>query len=378
MKHKPLWDRRQFSIGIGTAALAGFPAVRAQGDSPLVLGQSCALSGPSGQLGTQYQLGAKLCFDQHNAQSGRRPIELRTLDDGYEPERCAANTRRFIAEDVFALFGYVGTPTSLAALPLATQARLPFFAPLTGAESLRQPFNRLVFHVRASYNDETALITRQLTNLNLRKIAVLHQNDAYGRAGLDGMTRALAEQQLAPVAQATVERNSVDVDAAVKTLVAAMPEAMVMVCTYAAAAAFIRAARKAGYGGTFYNLSFVGTKALSDALGKEAAGVVVSQVVPSPFQTTRQITREFQEALKKDGKVQANYSSLEGYLAARVFTDALRRAGDRPTRESLVTALEGMPSQGVGGFALAYGPGSHAGSRFVEMSMLTGDGRVRV
>ncbi|GEM_PF-5713344 len=138
------------------------------------------------------------------------------------------------------------------------------------------------------------------------------------------------------------------------------------------------AARKAGYGGTFYNLSFVGTQALADALGKEAAGVVVSQVVPSPFQTTRQITREFHEALKKDGKVQANYSSLEGYLAARVFTEGLRRAGDRPTRDALVTALEGISPQGVGGFALAYGAGSHAGSRFVEMSMLTGDGRIRV
>ncbi|WP_311223021.1 MULTISPECIES: ABC transporter substrate-binding protein [unclassified Acidovorax] len=378
MKQKPLWGRRQFSVGLGAAALAGFTSVRAQGDAPLVLGQSAALSGPAAQLGTQFQLGAKLYFDQYNAQSGRRPIELRTLDDGYEPERCAANTRKFIADDVFALFGYLGTATSLAALPLATQAKLPFFAPLTGAESLRQPFNRLVFHVRASYNDETALIARQLTNLHLRKIAVLHQNDAYGKAGLDGMTRALTEQQLTPVALATVERNSVDVDAAVKTLVAAKPEAIVMVCTYAAAAAFIRAARKAGYGGTFYNLSFVGTQALADALGKDGAGVVVSQVMPSPFQTTKQITREFQEALKKDGKVQANYSSMEGYLAARVFGEGLRRAGDRPTRDALINALEGIGPQGVSGFALAYGANSHAGSRFVEMSMLTGDGRVRV
>lgn len=379
MKHTPLWGRRQFSIGLGAAALAGFSAVRAQGEAPLVLGQSAALTGAAAQLGTQFNQGARLYFEQHNAQSGRRPIELRTLDDGYEPERCAANTRKFIADDVFALFGYLGTPTSLAALPLATQAKLPFFAPLTGAEALRQPFNRLVFHVRASYNDETALIARQLTNLHLRKIAVLHQNDAYGKAGLDGMTRALAEQQLAPVAQATVERNSVDVDAAVKTLVAAQPEAVVMVCTYSAAAAFIRAARKAGYGGTFYNLSFVGTQALADALGKEGAGVVVSQVMPSPYQSAKQISREFQEAIKKDGgKVQANYSSMEGYLAARVFTEGLRKAGDRPSRDGLITALESIGPQGMSGYPLAYGSSSHAGSRFVEMSMLTGDGRVRV
>ncbi len=371
--------RREFSIGLGAAALGGFARVQAQSDGPLVLGQSGALSGPAAQLGLQFRQGAKLYFDQYNAQGPRRPVELRSLDDGYEPERCVANTRQFIADDVFALFGYIGTPTSLAALPLATQARLPFFAPFTGAGGLRQPFNRLVFHVRASYDDETALITRQLTHLGLTRIAVLHQNDSYGRAGLDGMVRALAEQRLEPVARATVERNSVDVATGVRTLVEARPEAIVLVCTYGASAAFTRAARKAGYGGNFYNLSFVGTQALSDALGKESAGVVVSQVMPSPYQTTKQITREFLDAIKKGGgQVQANYSSLEGYLAARVFGEGLRRAGERPTREGIVTALESIGPQGVSGFPLSFSASSHAGSRFVEMSMLTGDGRVLV
>jgi len=368
--------RRQFSIGLGAAALGGFSLARAQGDT-VVLGQSAALSGPAAQLGLQFQEGAKLYFDQHNAQ-GRRTIELRTLDDGYDPERCAANTRKFIADDVFALFGYIGTPTSLAALPLATQAKLPFFAPFTGAEALRQPFNRLVFHVRASYNDETAVITRQLVNLGMQKIAVFHQNDSYGKAGLDGMTKALGEHQLKPVSVATVERNSVEVDAAVKSIVASAPQAVVQIGTYAASAAFIRAARKAGYGGKFYNLSFVGTQALADTLGKDAEGVVVSQVMPSPFQTTKQISREFQEAIKKGGgKVKANYSSLEGFLAARVFAEGLRKAGDKPSREALISGLEAIGSQ-VSGFQLAFNGTSHAGSRFVEMSMLTADGRVLV
>lgn len=371
-----MWGRRQFSIGLGAAALGGFSMARAQGDT-IVLGQSAALTGPSGQLGLQFQEGAKLYFDQYNAQ-GRRAIELRTLDDGYDPERCAANTRKFIADDVFALFGYIGTPTSLAALPLVTQARLPFFAPFTGAEALRQPFNRLVFHVRASYNDETAVITRHLSNLGLQKIAVFHQNDSYGKAGLDGMTKALAEQQLKPAAVATVERNSVDVDAAVKAIVASNPQAVVQITAYSASAAFIRAARKAGYGGKFYNLSFVGTQALADELGKEAEGVVVSQVMPSPFQTTKQISREFQEAIKKAGsKIKPNYSSLEGFLAARVFAEGLRRAGDKPSRDALISSLESVGSQ-VSGYALAFSNGSHAGSRFVEMSMLTADGRVLV
>ena len=256
-------NRRQFSLGIGATALAGFGVARAQSEGRIVLGQSAAFSGPSAQLGIQFNQGAKLFFDQLNAAGGvgKRMVEIRTLDDGYEPDRCAENTRKLIADDVFALFGYVGTPTSLAAVPLFNQAKVPFFAPFTGAESLRQPFNRLIFHVRASYYDETALIVRQLTNLGLKKIAVFYQNDAYGKAGLDGVTKALADLKLAPVATATVERNTTDVKAAVDKLVPAMPDAVVQISSYGASAAFVRAARKAGFGGTFYNVSFVGTQA---------------------------------------------------------------------------------------------------------------------
>ncbi|UCU99681.1 ABC transporter substrate-binding protein [Acidovorax radicis] len=374
--------RRQFSIGLGAAALGGFHTARAQSEGRIVLGQSAALTGLAAQLGGQLNLGAKLCFDQLNAQGGvgRRMIEIRSMDDGYEPDRCAENTRKLIADDVFALFGYIGTPTSLAALPLFTQAKVPFFAPFSGAEALRQPFNRLIFHARASYYDETALIVRQLTNLGLKKIGVFYQNDAYGKAGLDGVTKALADLKLVPVATATVERNSTDVKAAVDKLVAAKPEAVVQISAYAASAAFVRAARKAGYGGTFYNVSFVGTQALADELGKDGAGVVVSQVMPSPYQPSRQITREFLEAIKKGGdKVQPNYSSMEGYVAARLFVEGLRQAhaSGKVTRESLIAGTESIGTQAISGFAVALSATNHAASKFVEMSMLTGDGRVR-
>ncbi|KZT17302.1 ABC transporter permease [Acidovorax sp. GW101-3H11] len=374
--------RRQFSVGLGAAALGGFHLARAQSEGRIVLGQSAAFTGPAAQLGVQFNQGAKLFFDQLNAQGGvgKRMVEIRTLDDGYEPDRCAENTRKLIADEVFALFGYIGTPTSLAAMPLFNQAKVPFFGPFTGAEALRQPFNRLIFHVRASYYDETALIVRQLTNLGLKKIAVFYQNDAYGKAGLDGVTKALTELKLAPVATATVERNSVDVKAAVDKLVPAMPDAIVQITAYASAAAFVRAARKAGFGGTFYNVSFVGTQALADELGKDGAGVVVSQVVPSPYQPSRQITREFLEAIKKGGdKVQANYSSMEGYVAARVFTEGLRQAqaSGKITRESFITGTESIGSQVISGFPVSFSATSHAASKFVEMSMLTGDGRVR-
>jgi len=372
-------NRRRFSWAIGAAAtLGGFRIARAEGETPLVLGQSAPFTGPAAQLGIQFHQGAKLFLDQYNAQPGHRDVVIKNLDDGYEPDRCAANTKKLIEEDVFALFGYVGTPTSLAALPLALKDKVPFVAPFTGAMALREPLHKNVFHLRASYNDETALMVRQLTHLGLKKIAVFHQNDAYGKAGLDGVTLALAEQQLKPIAQATVERNSAEVAPAVKTLLAARPDAVVQVGAYKACAAFIREARKAGFGGTFFNLSFVGTQALSDELGKEAAGVLVTQVVPSPYSQANAIAREFTEAVRKAGNgASANFSSLEGYLAAKVLVEGLRKAPGKLSREGLITGLESIDRLQLGGFEVSFSAKNHVGSKFVELSMLTGDGKVR-
>ncbi|MDO8456024.1 MAG: ABC transporter substrate-binding protein [Burkholderiaceae bacterium] len=374
-------SRRQFSALAGVASLGGFNLASAQNANRIILGQSAAFTGPAAQLGIQFHQGAKVWFDQLNARGGvgGKTIEIKKLDDGYEPDRCAANTRQLIDEGVFALFGYIGTPTSLAALPMVKAEQVPFIAPFTGAMGLRDPYNKNVFHMRASYNDETALIVKQLTHLGLKKIAVFYQNDAYGKAGLDGVTLALGAQNLKPVAIATVERNTVNVDAAVKTLVAAAPDAVVQISAYKSCAAFIRASRKAGYGGTFYNVSFVGTQALADELGKEGAGVVVSQVVPSPYNAARPITREFVEAIKKaGGDAQANFSSMEGYLAAKMFSEGLRLAGGKvATREGLVHGLESIGKQSLGGFEMSLSSSHHVASSFVELSMLVGDGRVR-
>jgi branched-chain amino acid transport system substrate-binding protein len=373
-------NRRKFSRTlVGSAALMALPTVRAQGDR-ILLAQSAPFTGPSAQLGIQFHNGARLYFDQVNAQGGihRKPVEIVKMDDGYEPDRCVENTRKLLADDPVALFCYVGTPTSLAALPVATAAKTPYYAPFTGAMGLRQPFNRYAFHLRASYNDETALIVDQLIQLGRQKIAVFHQNDAYGKAGLDGVALALAAHNSKPVGTATVERNSVEVAAAVKTLVALRPDAIVQIGSYKACAAFIKAAKAAGYGGLFYNVSFVGTQALADELGKDGLGVVVSQVMPSPYNPARAITREFVEAVKKaGGEHSVNFSSMEGYLAAKVMADALRRGPAKPTRETVVTSLEALGMSSYGGFNVSFSSNDHVASKFVELSMLTGDGRVR-
>lgn len=379
-----VWNRRVWgSTALGAAALAALPRAWAQDDGPIVLGQSCAMSGPNAQLGMEYHQGAKLFFDQLNAQGGvaGRKIELRVLDDGYEPERCAANTQQLIADGVFALFGYVGTPTSVAALPLVQKARIPFFAPLTGAGAVRQAkLAGLVFNVRASYADETALIVRQLTQLGLDKVAVFYQNDDYGRSGLEGITAALAQRGLKPVGSAMVERNSVDVDAAVKKLVPLAPHAIVKISTYSASAAFVRAARKAIYGGQFMNVSFVGTRALGQALGGEAEGVVVSQVMPSPFKSSVPMSRKYIAALRAAGQEEmANYSGLEGFFAAQVFAEGLRLAASRGeiNRSSVSTAFKALDGARVEGFSLDF-HSQQTRNRFVELSMLTGTGKVVV
>jgi ABC-type branched-subunit amino acid transport system substrate-binding protein len=319
-------------------------------------------------------------LDALNASGGinGHRIDLVTLDDGYEPERCKANTEKLIRDGVFALFNYVGTPTCLAALPLVQDAKVPFFAPFTGAESLRDPFNRYVFHLRASYFQETAVIVNQLTALGLKKIAVFYQDDAYGRSGLEGVRRALAVRKLEPAGLGTVVRNSVDVQQAVRDIVAQRPDAVVQISAYKSCAAFIREARRAGYGGTFYNVSFVGTQALADELGRDGNGVVVSQVMPFPFSTTTPIAREYLAAVRRSGgTLQPNYSGMEGFLSAKVLAEGLRRAGANPTRESLVAGLESIQAADFGGYLVNFGARSHTASSFVDLSMIAEDGRVK-
>jgi branched-chain amino acid transport system substrate-binding protein len=363
-----------------TSASVAMPAL-AQFDRRIVLGQSAAFTGAAAQLGIQMNRGAKLCFDAVNAAGGVHgaQIELRTMDDMYEPDKCKANTEALIKEDVFALFGYVGTPTSLAALPLVNQNKMPFFGPFTGAEALRDPFSRYVFHVRASYFDETAAIVKQLTTMGLKKIAVFRQNDSYGQAGLDGVVRALKSHNLEPVAIGLVERNTVAVTAAVQAIMPKAPDAIVQISAYKSCAAFVREARKAGFGGTFYNVSFVGTQALSDELGPDARGVAVSQVMPFPFQPKSPVAREYLAAVQKaGGDHKPNYSSIEGYVAARIFTEGLKRAGKGANRETLIAALESIQGLDLGGFLVNYGARDHVASSFVDLTMLTEFGGVRV
>ncbi len=380
--------RREVISNVGTllgAATMGAWSSSAQAqsagvsDTRILLGQSAPFSGAAEQLGLQFHLGAQLYFEALNAKGGvnGRRIEIKRLDDGYEPERCVANTRQLISDDVFALFGYIGTPTSLAALPLATAAKVPFFAPFTGAEALREPFNRYAIHVRASYFDETAAIVRQITSVGIKRISVFYQNDAYGKTGLEGVSRALKALNMEAASTGTVERNSTDVTAAVESIMAQRPESIVQISAYKSCAAFIREARKRGFGGNFYNVSFVGTQALLDELGSDARGVAISQVMPFPYTPTTLISGEYLAAVRaKQGRA-ANYSGIEGFVAAKVFTEAVKRAGRNLSRDNFIAAIQGMKNVDLGGFPVDFSPSKHTGSKFVELTLLTEDGRIR-
>ena len=344
----------------------------------ILLGQAAVFSGPAAQLGIQMRNGIKAYLDHVNEKGGvhGRRIELITEDDRYEPSVAPSATKKLLEDHkVFALLGYVGTPTGVAHLPVLTAAKVPLVGMFTGAEALRVPFNRYVFHVRASYYDETEKIVEQVVSTGGKKIAVFYQNDAYGEAGRKGTELALERRKMKIHAQGTVERNTVAVEAAAKTIHASQPDAVVMVSAYTSIAAFVRAMQKMGSGATFYNVSFVGSKALADALGKDGVGVAISQVVPFPWATGVPVVKEYQQVAKKSGFTDYNFSALEGYLTAKVMVEGLRRAGKNLTREGFIDTMEKMGDVDLGGFFVNYSPKSHTGSKFVDLTIIGRDGK---
>ena len=344
----------------------------------VIVGQSVALTGPAAQLGIQMRNGIKAYFDEVNAKGGvnGRKLELVTLDDGYEPTRTVPNTKELIEKHrVFALIGYVGTPTSVPAVPVFTEAKVPFIGPFTGAEALRQPFNRYIFHVRASYFDETDKIVEQVLSTGGKSIAVFYQDDAYGQAGLKGTQIAMEKRGQKIAALGTVERNTVKVEDAVKKINAAQPDAVVMISAYTSCAEFIKQMKKAGSTAQFYNVSFVGSVSLANALGGDGPGVGISQVVPFPWATSVPVVKEYQMLSAKSGNKDYNFGAMEGFLVAKTFVEGLRRTGKDVTREKFIDSMEKMQDVDLGGFFVSFSPKSHAGSKFVDLTIIGRDGK---
>lgn len=331
-------------------------------DSEIKLGMCNALTGDSAALGSGMKTGASAFFAKLNAAGGvnGRKISLVSYDDGYEPQRTIAQTAKLIDEDkVFALFGYVGTPTSSAILPQLAKSGIPFVAPFTGAEMLRHPVKKNVFNVRASYFDETeGLVERLTTDLGIKSIGVFIQDDAYGAAGEAGVLKALRKRSLTMAGKGTYTRNTVEVDAGEAALKQANPQAVIMIGSYKACAAFVKKAKADGFKPVFCNVSFVGTSALMRELGADGDGVYISQVMPSPWDASVPIVKDYQEAMKAAGQSECDYTSLEGYVSAAVFAQGLDNAGKDLTADGFIAALESLNAS-VSGLSIAFSPTSH-------------------
>jgi branched-chain amino acid transport system substrate-binding protein len=375
--------------GSAVAAILGFGAIflmdkaaRAEPgvfDDRILFGQSAAFEGPAAALGLGMREGILASFNEANAAGGvnGRRLELVSYDDGYEPEKAITNTKRLIAENgVFALIGEVGTPTSNAAQPITTEAGVPFIGPFTGAAFLRNPSLGNVINIRGSYDQETeAWIEHLTTDLGVSRIAILYQDDTFGRAGLSGVSKAMDKRGIKLVAEGTFERNTTAVKTALLAIRKAGPEAVVMVGPYKPCAEFIKLARRLKLDAVYVNISFVGADALAKELGEDGKGVVVTQVVPFPGDMSIPLVGRYQKALKAaNPDAQIGFVSLEGYMVGRLVIEALGKMKGPVTRAALLSTIKEVGTFDLGGITLTYGRDDNQGMDQVFFTVIRADG----
>lgn len=367
------------AVGLAVSALAASADPGVTPDK-IVFGQAAALEGPASGLGLGMREGLKAAFEEANRAGGvkGRKLELLSVDDGYEPKKSIDATKKLIEEDkVFALVGPVGTPTSAATQPIAAQNNVPFIGPFTGAEFLRaaEPFQANVVNVRGSYFQETeAMVERLVKDRGVSRIAIFYQDDAFGRAGLAGVQKAMAKRNMTLAAEGTFERNTVAVKGALLSIMKAKPEAVIMVGPYKPCAEFIKLARKLKLDSVFVNISFVGSNALAAELGADGAGVVVTQVVPFPADESLALVKNYHAALKAvDASAKPGFVSLEGYMVGRLVIAALEKIEGEPTRKALLDTVLANTFD-LGGVKLAYGAKDNQGMDDVFLTVIQGDG----
>ena len=349
-------------------------------DNVVLFGQSAAFSGPARDLGDDMRAGIVAAFREANFMGGvhGRRLELLSLDDAYEPEAAIANTRRLIVEDeVFALIGAVGTPTSRAVVPIASDAGVPYVAPFSGAAFLRDAERRNVVNLRASYFQETGTIVDALVgDRRIERIGVLFQEDSFGRAGYEGVRRALERHGLTPVATGVYPRNTTAVKTALLDLRGGDPGAVVLVGAYRPVAAAISWSRQIGFDPIFITISFVGSNALVAALGDAGVGVYATQVVPSPLADDPPVAAFYREAMAIHAPgVRPGFVSFEGYLAGRLAVFALERCGSNPGRSCFLEAVRGGDASfDLDGFPLRFGEDDNQGSDTVFLTVIGDDG----
>jgi branched-chain amino acid transport system substrate-binding protein len=343
----------------------------------ILIGQTVGITGTVAGPVTEMNEGAQAYLNQINKAGGvhGRRIELKTLDDKFDPALTVANGETLIKKDgVFALFQGRGTPHTQALLPLLEANGVPLLAPSTGAAVFHQPVRHLLFHIRAKYQEEVQRAVQHFTTVGIRSIAILHVDDAFGQDGLEGFTKAMAAQKLPPAGIIKFARVNPDYKAAAAQVVKAQPAALIIVSSAKNTVEVIKAIRAQGSQVQIMTMSNNSSEAFVKDLGSAGAGVIVSQVTPAPHLVSTPLGQEFNR-LAKEYKVTISYPAMEGFVNAKVLVEALRRAGPQPTREGFVRALESMQRLDLGGLMVTYGPHDHTGSEFVELTMIGRDGR---
>ena len=348
-------------------------------DDRVLFGQSAAFEGPAQELGKNMRLGIEVAFAEVNADGGihGRRLELVSYNDSYEPEASIANTHRLIDDDeVFALIGEVGTPTSRSATPVAAAGNVPFIGPFTGAGFLRDPSWDNIINLRSSYQQETAeMVARLMEDLGITRIGVMYQDDSYGRSGYRGVVAALEPHGMEPVAVGLYQRNTTAVKTALLDLMEGKPEAVIMIGAYEPCAELIIWARRLGFDSMFLNVSFVGSNALREELGSNGAGVIVTQVVPFPWDSSLPVVEAYQKALGAHApETTPGFVSLEGYLAGRMAIAGLEKCGRDVNRECFMDSILGSNQIDIGGFELQFGEGDNQGSDKVFLTVIGNDG----
>jgi ABC-type branched-subunit amino acid transport system substrate-binding protein len=344
----------------------------------LRLGMVNVQTGPAAGLGKGMRSGAEAVFKQINAKGGvhGRQIELLVGDDGYEPDKAIDETLKMIEQNkVFSLFGYVGTPTSNAVLPIVKEMDVPLVGAFTGAMTLRAPVTKQVFNVRASYDDEAETLVAHFLAKGAKSVAVFYQDDGFGQAVLSGTDKALKKRSMSIAARSSFQRNTLAVKAGLAALLDAKPDAVVMVGTYAPLAAFIKEARAAGLKSQLATVSFVGTDNLVAEVGKDGDGVVISQVVPFPEDNDLPIQRECREALAAHGGEKLGFVNFEGCITAKVMVTALERAGQTLDRAGLVKTMQGLSGIDLGGVKISFAENNHQALSDVFLTQIR-DGRI--
>ncbi len=348
-------------------------------DQRVLFGQSAAFSGPAQALGTNMRLGIEAAFHEANNAGGvyGRRLELVSFDDAYEPEAAIANTTRLIEEEqVFALIGAVGTPTSRSATPVAAEAGIPYLTPFTGAAFLRDPEWDNIINLRSSYNQETEEMVARLTeDLGINRIAVMYQDDSYGQAGYRGASAALDRRGMKPIAVGRYPRNTTAVKTGLLDLMDGSPEAVIIIGAYKPVAALISWARQLEFAPVFVNISFVGSNALAQELGTTGTGVYVTQVVPFPQDDSTPIVASYHQALRSyDPTAEPGFVSLEGYMAGRLAVAGVESCGQEVDRKCFMDNIRGSGPIDLDGFILEYGETDNQGSDKVFLTVIGSDG----